>query len=204
MGSAPTFKDMWLFGLTPKSRAKVKRRNDRFNAESLSTPLGAVKDLSVSGVRIAGTGKTRLVRGQVIPVRLQNIQHALNFTGKVAWVRQSKRGFEAGILLMDVKPNMARILQSLGELGFIPVTGDPVVVDPPPSAPVVRSPDDPYEVLGVNPSATDEQVQKAYRALARKCHPDADPSAEAAIRFARITEAHRTLQRTRLRAPVSV
>lgn len=31
---------------------------------------------------------------------------------------------------------------------------------------------DPYKVLGVSPSATDEQVKEAYRALAKKYHPD--------------------------------
>ena len=31
---------------------------------------------------------------------------------------------------------------------------------------------DPYKVLGVSPNATDEQVKEAYRALARKYHPD--------------------------------
>lgn len=34
---------------------------------------------------------------------------------------------------------------------------------------------DPYEVLGLQRGATDEEVKKAYRALAKKYHPDVNP-----------------------------
>ena len=34
---------------------------------------------------------------------------------------------------------------------------------------------DPYKVLGVSPGATDEEITKAYRRLAKKYHPDLNP-----------------------------
>ncbi|MBQ5674088.1 MAG: J domain-containing protein, partial [Lachnospiraceae bacterium] len=33
---------------------------------------------------------------------------------------------------------------------------------------------DPYSILGISRSATDEEIKKAYRALSRKYHPDAN------------------------------
>lgn len=51
-----------------------------------------------------------------------------------------------------------------------------------------------YEVLGVGRDASTEEIRKAYRRLARKYHPDANPGdAQAAERFKEVKEAYDVL-----------
>lgn len=60
---------------------------------------------------------------------------------------------------------------------------------------------DPYSVLGVSPSASDEEVKKAYRELARKYHPDNyqnNPLADLAEeKMKEINEAYDAITRSR-------
>ena len=60
---------------------------------------------------------------------------------------------------------------------------------------------DPYKVLGVSRDAADDDIKKAYRALARKYHPDnyagSDLADLAGEKMKEINEAYDTIQRER-------
>jgi len=50
-----------------------------------------------------------------------------------------------------------------------------------------------YEVLGVNRTASADEIKKAYRQLARKYHPDVSQEANAEARFKEVNEAYEVL-----------
>ena len=59
---------------------------------------------------------------------------------------------------------------------------------------------DPYEVLGVARTASDAEIKKAYRALARKLHPDLNPGdRELEERFKAVSAAYDFLKNSELR-----
>jgi curved DNA-binding protein len=57
-----------------------------------------------------------------------------------------------------------------------------------------------YGILGVANGASDEEIKKAYRRLARKYHPDVSKEADAKERFQEVAEAYETLKDKEKRA----
>ena len=55
--------------------------------------------------------------------------------------------------------------------------------------------DDPYKVLGVSPDASDDEIKRAYRRLAKKYHPDLNPGdKEAAKKMQEVNAAYEQIK----------
>lgn len=61
-------------------------------------------------------------------------------------------------------------------------------------------PPDYYDRLGLSPTATQDEIRRAYRRLARKTHPDRNPEADAEARFQEVKEAYEVLSDAERRA----
>ncbi len=53
---------------------------------------------------------------------------------------------------------------------------------------------DPYQILGVTPDTSEEEVTKAYRKLAKRYHPDINPGPEAEKKMQEINAAYQQIQ----------
>ncbi|KAK3132250.1 hypothetical protein QOZ80_6AG0518310 [Eleusine coracana subsp. coracana] len=73
------------------------------------------------------------------------------------------------------------------------MTGAVPLAAPPPLVAVSAAASSPYETLHVRRAATQAEIKAAYRAMAKRLHPDAGSSGAAASAFMEIRRAYETL-----------
>lgn len=180
---------------TKRSGSATRRRHQRVQTSGLDCHKGRVVDLSVSGMRVRLDGHPGIKPGEVRPFSIRAGRRVLTVSGRVAWVRRAAflgKEFEFGVEFQDLPSGVGRFLEKVAMYGFVPEellnAGKPSSATPVP--PMARSP---YEVLGVAPGSSPEVVHAAYRALARRYHPDICKEPDAMRRFGEIAKAYEAI-----------
>lgn len=181
-------------GIAGRKRAKFGKEERRFS----SVPNGGSwinkKDLTIQDGtdRIVAELRTMGVRdgGWVLSTNLELRNDGMPRSGQrmptdpgvaVYWTRKGKQQVMAIDIYDRVQDNMAAIAASMNALRAIERHGGAQILDrafegfvalPPPDK------FDPFAVLGLKPGASREEIETAFRAQAKKCHPDSGGSVD--------------------------
>ena len=174
-----------------------RRRSERHRTDVVKCDLGDVIDISSTGVRVLCMTKPPIRRGQIVAMRLTCSDGAIKVTGQAVWSkRRGLRRFELGFRFTDLKSGIGSAIESAAKFGFFRAVTDSssntTTSRRRPVRAAVSLPDY-YKLLGVKPSASDDEIKSAFRLLARKHHPDISKSKESEQIFIQITEAYHVL-----------
>ncbi|MCP3902488.1 MAG: J domain-containing protein [Planctomycetes bacterium] len=163
-------------------------------------------------MRVAFTGKPPLEVGQSGKIRLRIPEGSLPVTGRAVWIRRTGfRKYHMGIEFFNVKRSISAALDSLARFGFLGMgtatsggseTAGATKETKSRGHAAVRATielPDYYHVLEVAPGASDDEIRDAFRALARRFHPDVSKEQNAQERFIQIHEAYDVLKDTERR-----
>lgn len=179
----------------PPPRQEYPRAAPRFETSVISCLLGQVRDLSVSGMRVTTNTAPAVKLNDMVRLELNSPKDDLLVVGKVVRVRRLPHGgFDIGVQFCQVTADVARALESLGKYGCIKgPKPEPTANSGSGVTANVELPDL-YGILCVAPVATEQEIQAAFRELARKNHPDLNKDPEAQARFIQLHKAYDVLK----------
>ncbi len=176
-------------------RERCRRKHRRYESHVVMCELGEVKDISAGGMRIQCEGKPPLRLGRSANIKLSFVGGGIVVTVEAVWhKRRGLKQHEIGMQFIGVSEEMTKALDSLARFGFIGGAEQTVAGRRPQTriTAAVELPDY-YQVLGVQPNCTDEDIKAAYRQLSKEHHPDVSHEAEAVEKFAVIQDAYKIL-----------
>lgn len=208
----------WLFPkVGPRRSVRYPRYHERIAPKGMRCPLGEVIDISEGGMRVRSVVKPSVELGVNTRFNVQADRQVLSLSGIVVWVKRvNRRTYEIGVKWTEMMEPVARMLMEMARTGFVRVE-DHAPKNPPPgfrpskpkddagvNAGESREPgtgmsasmelEDLYALLGVSPEASQDDILHAYRALARKLHPDHNTAPDASEKFAVVHKAYTVLR----------
>ncbi|MCH8269806.1 MAG: DnaJ domain-containing protein [Planctomycetes bacterium] len=195
-----------------KSKNPDKRKDLRYTTMGIACPLGQIVDLSASGMRIRTPGRPSLSKGRSEQFVLRSDRQKLTVTGCVAWVRRRSlisKQYEIGVRFTDSRPAIREALVAFAKYGFVSSATTSASTSTnnesgssTPQPKVARAAivvENYYKILGVDRTADEDTIRKAYWVLAKTYHPDSNDDPAAEIKFRKINEAHEVLMDARKR-----
>jgi hypothetical protein len=89
------------------------RRHGRVNCEMLFCQIGEVVNLSASGIMIKGKGTCEHNQDDSIQLDLTCLDHKLQATARMAWIKQDNSTFQAGMEFVDLTADQAQLIREL-------------------------------------------------------------------------------------------
>jgi DnaJ-domain-containing protein 1 len=194
--------------------------------ETASCEIGELLDLSPLGMRLSVPVRSAPKPGSVLAFRLRAPEGVVAVSGRVAWLKRvglTRR--EIGVEFVQLSSPLKAALHALAEFGCLTATATDAADNRAEAdshsrgsaaassgahraanaqrCDVSRIPvdmPDLYEMLGVAPDATDDDLHAAFRSLAKSLHPDVNREPEAAERFIMVNKAYEILSDPPMRA----
>ncbi len=158
---------------------------------------GRVLDLSGGGMRLCMAWKHAPRVGDVATYTFGGVTEEVGLMGTVRWVRPAgrmRKRAEVGIEFVGLTPSKRDALRRLA------ISGDAgPLVDAAKERVKVGFPDL-YRMFGVSVYASQEDLRRAYHALAKELHPDRSADPDADSKFAELNKAYSVLRDRELRA----
>lgn len=213
----------------PKPREQKARAAKRHRTVGVRCELGTVLDLSESGLRMRVDGKCPVKVGDILALQVRDCAHQTTVRGCVVWVKPANNGSTCGIAFIDIRPGTKEVLEQIAGVGEAlandkkakdaaeaakVASGGKNAVPPHDPDPISTAQSDPkksgvrasieiedlYGLFALPCTATVDEINQAFRSMARNLHPDKNPLPDAAERFSQISKAYKILRDPELRA----